>query len=394
MNHRTKTIAGLVRGGLSAIGIVLALSLFISVGPSGAWAQSSLRLDSNQAADQTTVSPQDGNVPGNVLGNTSDAEIWRSVRHGLQGNVSIPDKKAGIFIQSGGEVWRQIHTGTMPQYSGWLLLATVIGLAAFFAIRGRIRIDHGRSGKTVERFKAFERFGHWLVAISFIVLAITGLNILFGRAVLIPVIGKDAFATLADFGKVTHNFVGFAFMAGLAVVFVTWVAHNIPNRTDLEWLAKGGGIFTKGVHPPAKKFNAGQKVIFWAVIIGGLSLSVSGWALIFPFEHHFFESTFKVFSAVGIDIPSILGLPDPPYAAVTEQQLNTTWHGIVAIVMICIILAHIYIGSIGMEGAFDAMGNGHVDRNWALEHHSLWMEEVEAENKATRSGDGKKAPAE
>jgi formate dehydrogenase subunit gamma len=195
--------------------------------------------------------------------------------------------------------------------------------------------------------------------------------------VLIPLIGKDAFATLAAWGKYVHNYVAFAFIAGLVIVFVQWVVYNIPNRYDLVWLAKGGGIFVKNVHAPARKFNAGQKVIFWLTIIGGASVSLSGWALLFPFTTHFMADTFELLLKVGIDVPAWLGLPEQPYSAIMEQQLNQVWHAAMSLFLISIIIAHIYIGTIGMEGAFEAMGSGQVDINWAREHHNLWVKEME-----------------
>ena len=262
------------------------------------------------------------------------------------------------------------------------MLGTLVLLAIFFAIRGKIKVDKGLSGRKIKRFSTIERTGHWLMAISFIILGISGLNITFGKSVIMPIIGKDAFGPFTHFLKLTHNYIAFAFMLGLAIAFVCWVVHNLPNRGDINWILKGGGIFKKGEHPPAGKFNAGQKLIFWAVMIGGLSLSVSGWALMFPFEYSFFSSTMSAFSAIGIDLGSWLGMGQAPYSVIQEQQYNNIWHAIVAVLMICLILAHIYIGSVGMEGAYDAMGSGDVDENWALEHHSLWVEEVKAQEKA------------
>ena len=157
-------------------------------------------------------------------------------------------------------------------------------------------------------------------------------------------------------------------MAGVPLSFVLWVRHNIPNRVDLEWLKAGGGIFKKGVHPPARKFNAGQKIIFWAVSIGGLSVSMSGIALMVPFTTTMCADTFSVLNVVGFNLPTDL-------SPLREQQLNQLWHGIVSMALITMIVAHIYIGSVGMEGAIDAMNTGHVDRNWAREHHNLWVEE-------------------
>ncbi len=314
-------------------------------------------------------SPVGGAVPGQTLGTNSQSDYWRAVRGGVEGSVSIPDKKAGTLIQSEGEAWRSLRNGPLSLYASWALLGTIVLLGLFYAIRGRIRIEHGPSDTTITRFVAVERFGHWLLAVSFIILSLTGLNILYGRYVLRPLIGDGAFGFLTQVGKYLHNYLAFAFMAGLAMIFIMWVRHNLPHKTDIKWALQGGGIFSKKLHPPAKKFNAGQKVIFWLVIICGLSLSLSGWALLFPFTTHFFGDTFAFVNALfATDLPANLSV-------IQEQQLNSLWHAIMAVFMTCVILAHIYIGSVGMEGAFDAMGSGEVDLNWAKEHHSLWVEE-------------------
>jgi formate dehydrogenase subunit gamma len=366
---------------VAAVAIVLAL-LALSVPESQA--QSSVRPpDSAVSSSDGAVG---GAVPGDAQGTTSDSEIWRAVRQGVEGTVSIPDGKAGVLVQSDGEIWRAVRNGELYDYLGLAMIGTVVLLALFFAIRGRIKVDHGLAGVKITRFSTVERTGHWLMALSFIILAVSGLNISYGRELVMPLIGKEAFGPMSSFLKASHNYVAFAFMLGLAIAFVTWVIHNIPNRHDLVWFAKGGGILMKGVHPPAKKFNAGQKIIFWLVMIGGLSLSLSGWALLFPFEHAYFTDTFAALSAIGIDIPAWLGLPQPPYSAIQEQQFSTLWHAIVAVFMICVILAHIYIGSVGMQGAFDAMGSGDVDLNWAKEHHSLWVDEVQKKGDTPEPG--------
>ncbi len=328
----------------------------------------------------TETIAEGGTVPGGSLGADSDAEIWRAVRQGVQGNVSIPDRQAGVLIQSEGEDWRAIRNGPVSVYSAWALLGIIIVLALFFAIRGRIKIESGRSAQTVERFNGLERFGHWLTAGSFIVLGLTGLNMLYGRYLLPQVIGPEAFAWLTLMGKFAHNYLAFAFMAGLALIFVLWVRHNLPDKTDLTWLAKAGGLFSKHSHPPAKKFNAGQKMIFWLVILGGLSISLSGIALLFPFQFAMFEPTFALLNAVGFDLPATV-------TPMLEMQLSQIWHSIVGVFLIVVIVAHIYIGSVGMEGAFDAMGSGQVDRNWAQEHHSLWVKEIEGGAKPAAGDD-------
>lgn len=320
-------------------------------------------------APELRVAPTGGTVPGDALGATSDSEFWRAIRKGAQGTVSIPDQKAAQLIQSEGDNWRAIRNGPLSVWGAWAMLGMLILLALFFLLRGRIRIEGGWSGMTITRFTDFERFGHWLLAVTFVLHAITGLNLLYGRYVLKPVIGPDAFAVLTNAGKWFHNYGAFAFMLGVAWVFVVWVLHNIPNRYDLVWLAKGGGMFTKHSHPPARKFNAGQKILFWLVVLGGLSLSLSGLALMFPFTFSFFSQTFAVANLFGLDLPTNL-------TALQEQQLNQIWHGLVALVMIAVILAHIYIGTLGMEGAISAMWSGEVDLNWAREHHEIWVEEM------------------
>lgn len=334
---------------------------------------------SQQAEAQSSVRPPanvtnatGGTVPGMSRSNDSSAEMWRKVRKGVKGTVSIPDKKAGQLVQSEGDNWRALRNGPMSTYGAWGLLAIIVLLALFFLFRGRIRVDSGMSGKTLVRFNDIERIAHWLLAVSFIVLAITGLNITYGKYFLLPVIGKSAFASIAYFGKLLHNYVAFGFMAGLVMILVLWIKDNFPSALDFEWIAQGGGMFSKGVHPPAKKFNAGQKILFWAVIWGGLALNLTGISLLFPFQ---------------IDFP--FGM-----APIEQMHFMNTWHTIIAVVMTVGIIAHIYIGTVGMEGAFDAMGSGEVDRNWAKEHHSEWVKEVSPPKARKKSGKAAPAAAE
>ncbi len=351
-------------GGFSGLIVfALAAALFLGLGPVGLQAQ------------------QGGNVPGAAPG--YNYEFWRAVRNGVQGNVSIPDKKAGVLVQSEGDNWRAVRNGPVSVIGGWALLGIIILLALFFLLRGRIRIDRGRGKRKITRFNALERGAHWLTAVSFLVLAFSGLNILYGRYVLKPLLGPELFASLSLLGKYLHIYLSFAFMTGLVLIFILWVKDNFPNRHDLEWIAEGGGLFTKGSHPPARKFNFGQKIIFWAVVLGGISISLSGLSLMFPFELPMFAKTFAVLNMLGLSLPSEL-------SPVVEMQLAQIWHAIVALILIVIMIAHIYIGSIGMEGAFDAMGSGEVDENWAKEHHSVWVSEMKKKGAAKM----KKAPAE
>ena len=314
-----------------------------------------------------------------TLGITSDPALWRALRYNdVTLSVSSRTPAAEVVMQDAGMQWLAWRAGPLRTYGGYLLLAMIGLLAVFLALRGRIRTDHPLTGRKVLRFNSIERFAHWLLAGSFILLGITGLVQLFGRVAIIPLIGHEAFAPIAIAGKWVHNNVAWAFMLGLVMVTVFWIAHNIPNRLDLKWIAVGGGLFKKGVHPPAKKFNAGQKIIFWSVVVLGFSISASGLSLLFPFELPMFAATFEKLNAFGV--PGWFGMEPlkTVLAPHEEMQLAQLWHAIVAFVFMAIILAHIYIGSIGMEGAFDAMGKGEVDETWAKEHHSLWLEELKA----------------
>lgn len=299
----------------------------------------------------------------------TEADLLSKLKEGqtIHGRVSIPDQRAANLIQPEGQAWRDFKTGTLPRVGAIAILGMLVLLALFYAIRGKIKVDSGLSGRTITRFNALERFTHWLTASSFIVLALTGLNVTFGRSVLLPVLGPEAFTGFSLFAKNVHNYIGFAFMAGVVLTFLIWVAHNIPSRLDVQWLAQFGGLFSKGHHPPARKFNAGQKVMFWSIVIGGALLSISGLHLLFP---------------------AVIA-----HNNLAEVQWHSQIHGIVAVLMVAGILAHIYIGSIGMEGAFDAMATGEVDVNWAKEHHSLWVEE-EMRKGGAAPASGKAVPAE
>lgn len=314
-------------------------------------------------------------------GGTSDPELWRALRFGSADiTASNNGPAATTLVQDGGMKWLMFRQGPLATYGAYLLGGTLLLLALFYLIRGRIRIDGEVTGQKITRFKAVERFGHWLLAGSFILLGITGLVSLFGRKVLIPAFGHDAFSTIAVGSKWIHNNVSWAFMIALVMIFVIWVIHNLPHRSDINWLLKGGGIFSKG-HPPAKKFNAGQKLIFWSVIVLGTSISISGLALLFPFEINMFAATFSKLNSFGIS--GVLGLGElrTALAPHEEMQYAQLWHAIVSFVLMAIILAHIYIGTVGMEGAADAMTSGEVEEQWAREHHSIWVEEVEAKQK-------------
>lgn len=387
----TRRRIGSILAGFSLVAAILVLAVTMTglLAFSGPVEAQAVRPPAN-AVGNNVPPPADATAPSDAagalapLGAASDSDLWRAVREGDRFTVTIPDRKAAVLVQSEGNAWRQLREGPMLTFGMWALGGTLAVLALFYLLRGRIRIEHGKAGVTIRRFSALERFGHWLLATSFIVLGLTGLAMLYGRPVLIPVVGKQAFAAFMTYGKLAHNLLAFAFMTGLALTFVTWVAHNLPSRHDVTWLLKAGGLFSKNVHPHARKFNAGQKIIFWSTMLLGVSLSLSGIALLFPFELHLFGKTFAALNVLGLNLPTEL-------TPMQEMQLSQLWHAAISLVMMAVILAHIYIGTLGMEGAFDAMGSGQVDLNWAREHHDLWVEEVALRHDAPH---GAATPAE
>jgi formate dehydrogenase subunit gamma len=312
------------------------------------------------AAAQLSFKPTDQSV--------KEDQLLNALKEGdkITGRISIPDPMASSLIQPAGREWRDFQRSKLPVIGGIAIIGMLVVLVAFLLLRGRIRPEKGFSGVKILRFASFERFTHWLTASCFIVLALSGLNISFGRVLILPLFGADAFSTLTTYGKFAHNYLAFPFMLGLVIMFVIWIKDNIPSKLDLEWLKAGGGLFSSKRHPAAKRFNAGQKGIFWMVIGGGALMSVSGWFLLFPYQS----------------------------ANVTALQFWTVVHAIIAMLLIAGIMAHIYIGSIGMEGAFEAMGTGEVDLNWAKEHHSLWVEEEQARTRGAAEKTPQTVPAE
>ncbi len=306
-------------------------------------------------------------------GGQSNADIYRAFRYNEADMVSsVPGDLGTVVIQDGGIRWLELRRGPLPRYGGYGLLGMLGLVLLFYLLRGRIMIQGEKTGQTVLRFRLLERIGHWSMAGPFVLLAITGLISLFGRVAIIPLIGKPAFSTIAIGSKFIHNYIAWVFMFGLILSFILWVWQNLPDRYDLKWLAKGGGLFSKNTHASAAKFNAGQKLIFWSVTGFGTLISVTGLALLFPYQLPMFAPLFDVLNAVGLAQGELNTALSPQ----EEMQYAQLWHAILGFVLMGIIIAHIYLGSVGMEGALDSMTSGEVDVQWAKEHHDKWYEEI------------------
>jgi formate dehydrogenase subunit gamma len=282
-------------------------------------------------------------TPNPTASVTSERDLLKQAPR-IEGRIVIPDQKASVLIQPAGRMWQYFHEVLLHWGGAIVILGTVALLGLAYLMIGRVRIAEGRSGKKILRFKAFERFSHWLTAVSFVVLGLTGLNITFGKILLLPAVGPDAFSEISEAAKYVHNFTSFAFMVGLILIAVIFFRDNIFDRVDLEWLKQGGG-FIKNKHAPAGRFNLGEKLVYWFSLAAGVAVSVSGVVLLFPFY--------------GTNI--------------ADMQIAQVVHAVVAVLFVALILGHIYIGTLGMEGAFEAMGTGEVDLNWAKEHHDLWL---------------------
>lgn len=266
----------------------------------------------------------------------------------IVGRVTIPDSKLAYLEQPQGRTWRRFHEMWAPWILGLAVLLTLIALLLFYLLRGPQRYDHDGAPIYIIRYSAFERFNHWMTATSFVVLALTGLNYVFGKRLLMPLIGPGAFGDVTQIAKYAHNFFAWPFVLGVLVMIVVWSRDNLPRRVDYEWLRAGGGLFGERRHISAGRFNAGQKLMFWFVVLATLVIFGSGLMLLFP-----------------------LSLVD-----VNGMQTWGGVHTIAAAFFIAMILGHIYLGTAGTEGAFSGMGTGEVDAAWARQHHDLWVDQA------------------
>jgi len=296
--------------------------------------------------------------PGNL------APTYRIIKEGRENYSSLPAREAGVLIQpkarfpgqaratTAGEAWRNYRNGPLTQIGGWLLGAALLAIVIVYLAFGTRKLKGDKSGRRIERFTPVERMAHWSAAISFVVLGLTGLTMLFGRYVLLPLFGATLFGWFSYVCKTVHNFVGPLFTAALIAVFLIFLRDNFPQRNDWKWLVHLGGLFG-GKDVKAGRFNAGEKLWFWGgVVLLGLFVSSSGFVL-------------------NILVPGI------DYTRGTMQIANVV-HVASAILFICIGLGHIYMGTLALEGAYAAMAEGYVDDEWAKEHHGLWYDDIQS----------------
>ncbi len=309
--------------------------------------------------------PDDSNAQRAKSQPGNNAPLWRAVRESgnQEGIVNLPGAEKGVLIQrftqypgsritNAGEAWRQVRNQWLIPYGGSLLLITALALALFYWRKGALGSDEANTGRVIERFTPFERAAHWANAIAFVVLAFSGIVMAYGKFFLLPVLGGTLFGGLTYALKTAHNFAGPLFAVALVVVFATFLKDNFPNRQDWAWLMSGGGMFG-GQEVPSHRFNAGEKVVFWGGVFT-LGLVVVGSGLVLD----------KV-------------LPGLAYLR-GDMQIAHLVHATATVLMMAMFTAHIYLGTVGMKGAYQAMRTGYVDETWAHEHHALWLDDVKA----------------
>ncbi|TVT72114.1 MAG: formate dehydrogenase subunit gamma [Denitromonas halophila] len=295
----------------------------------------------------------------------NNADVYRAVRDGTAQSITFTAPADRTLIQSEGQTWRQWRNGPITQIGGWLLAGVFIALVLFRLIRGKIVLEGPPTGRLIQRFSTVERMTHWTVALTFVLLAITGLTLLFGKHVVIPVIGYSAFSWIAALGKNVHNFVGPLFFASTLVMMALFARDNVWQAIDALWIRKAGGLLS-GEHVPSWRFNFGEKTWFWiGVVILGLTVGITGLVLDFP-----------------------------GYGQIRQDmQLAHIIHTSGAIIFIALSLGHIYIGSVGMEGALESMKTGYVDETWAREHHEYWYRETKGGSGAAPVASGAGRPS-
>jgi formate dehydrogenase subunit gamma len=300
-------------------------------------------------------------MPGN------NAPMWREVRDGVTGYSSLPVEQApeaGNLIQgfvkypgsretNAGEAWRQTRNQVLIPYGAALLFVTLLAVLIYHFVRGPLGLHGRETGRKIERFTPFERATHWSNAGAFTVLAVSGLVMAFGKFFLLPVIGATLFGWLTYALKTVHNFVGPLFVVTTVFMLVTFVRDNLPGKDDLTWLRSGGGFFGGSKTPDSHRFNAGEKLLFWGgVLLLGCFVIVS-----------------------GLILDKLL--PGLAYTRGTMQIAHMI-HATATLLMIALIIGHIYIGTLGVKGAYAAMREGYVDETWAKEHHRLWYDDIAA----------------
>jgi len=316
--------------------LLLALALFLPMFGGGALAQQ----EKETQAQRQQAQPY------------NNAPVWRDVRSGKEEYTSVKGRETGVLIQTFGETWRALRNSWIVPIAGWLVFAFACGIALLHWKRGQSKPGEKPTGRLIQRFTPLDRAAHWTVAISFCLLGLSGLIMMVGKYVLLPVIGYTLFSWLSQLAKVVHNFTGPVFIAAILMLIVLFAKHALPRAGDLTWLVKNRGGVTPNAHVPCGMLNAGQKLWFWGgVVVLSVVAGVSGLVMDFPN----FDQVRATMIIANVVHTSVTGL------------------------LMALSLFHIYMGSkIGVAGAYEGMRYGYVDEAWAKEHHEFWYQDVKS----------------
>jgi formate dehydrogenase subunit gamma len=343
--------------------LVLALAAWLPVAASAQQAAPAQQPAAAAAAQPAAPAPAlpagSTAVPG-----WNNPPSWNDVSTRAQ-YASVPGRETNVLIQGEGHEWRKLRNGPVTLYGGIILLIPLAVLVLFYLAKGPIKVHDPLTGRMIERFSSVERVAHWTMGLSFVALALTGIVILFGKHIILPLVGHAAFAGLTTLAKNLHNFVGPLFIFALVIFITLFIRENFWKPWDGAWFGKFGGLLS-GEHVPSGKFNAGEKSLFWMLVVGLCSvISVTGLILNFPNWNQGREA----------------------------MQIANLIHGICAILAMAMACFHIYLGTVGMQGALAAMKTGYVDETWAKEHHQYWYEEVKAGKRPEKVVAGTAQPA-
>ena len=275
--------------------------------------------------------------------------LWSEVRSGVPQVTTVKGRETNVLIQPEGQTWRALRVPILF-WGGIIVALAVLGLAVFYLVRGTMGAASKPGERMIERFSTMDRYAHWFVAIVWVALAITGLILSLGKAVLLPLVGYTLFSWLAILAKTIHNFAGPLLIIGVPWLFVRFIRDNGIGAEDVRWFTHIIGYF-KGHEYPSDRFNAGEKLVFWFVLaLGSTALIVTGLILLFPN----FDQTRST------------------------MQVANVLHAIAAYLSIALACVHMYLGTLGLEGAYRAMRDGNVSESWAEHHHQRWYERIVA----------------
>jgi formate dehydrogenase subunit gamma len=341
--------------------LLVSLSLAAALLASGAALAQPAQAQSEAQQQQQRSIDQPGN----------NAPVMREIKSGQPQYTSIPGRETNVLVQpparflgqsamvTAGEAWRQFRNGPVTFIGGWVVVGVLLAILIFYFVFGPVKLHGKPTGRLIRRFSTVDQVVHWSVAISFSILGLSGLIMLFGKHVLLPIIGYTLFAWLTSLGKNLHNFIAPFFIVSVIAMIVLYVRHNLPRLYDLNFLVNAFAVMAKGKHVPSGKFNGGEKVWFWGgVVVLSIFVTWSGLILLFP---NFDQS---------------------------RAMMQDAWivHAVAALLYIAISFGHIYLGTIGLEGSYQAMRSGYVDETWAKEHHEYWFHEVKLADRAAPGG--------